>query len=85
MPKGTASWVDSAQLKKKWFLQDFHNFSFIDIIAKQISVAKINFYVNPMKVFRVLSDYCHLKIPKFTVSRTKCLMSAIHTMLIHIV
>jgi len=52
MPKGTASWVDSAQLKK-WFLQDFHNFSFIDIIAKKISVAKINFYINPMKDFRV--------------------------------
>jgi hypothetical protein len=43
MPKGTASWVDFAQLKKKLFLQDFHKFSFIDMIAKKISVATINF------------------------------------------
>jgi len=34
MPKGTAVWVDSARLKRM-FLQDIHNFSFIDIIAKQ--------------------------------------------------
>jgi len=47
MPKGTASWVDSAQLKKM-FLQDF-----TDGIAKITSVAKINFYINRMKGFRV--------------------------------
>jgi len=39
MPKGTASWVDSAQLKKN-ILQEYHNFSFSDIIAKKILLLK---------------------------------------------
>jgi hypothetical protein len=50
MPKGTASWVDSAQLKKNYSFRIFIILVSLILLLKS-SVAKINFYVTPIKRF----------------------------------